>query len=117
MPNTAVRAAAEGLPTAILPMKPRRRTSLDLLQEARAVYEALDALPGCVEGTPEAKAADRVYDAAMAMKSANAVDVLVRLLVVAKWGEYELAGRELINICAEAAKIVGVPAPGKVVQQ
>ncbi|MEQ1954437.1 hypothetical protein [Mesorhizobium sp. CN2-181] len=115
MPNTAVRAAAEGLPSDILPMRPRRRTSLSLLRDARAAYEALDKLQGCVEGTPEANAADRVYDAAMAMQPTTAEDVLAKLLIASKWSEYECAGRELAAICADAARIVGVPAPGKAV--
>jgi hypothetical protein len=120
MPNTSVRAAAEGLPTVHQAMFPpgthrRHRSSLDLLRAARSVYEALDAIPDCVEGTPEAAAADRIYDAAMAMHAVTATDALVKLLIISKWSEYECAGRELASICAEAAAIVGVPAPGKAV--
>ncbi|WP_442582530.1 hypothetical protein ACSBOB_11535 [Mesorhizobium sp. ASY16-5R] len=120
MPNTTVRAAAEGMPTVhprifAIWTRRRRQSSLDLLRDARAVYIALDALPGCVEGTPEAAAADRVYDAAMSLHAVTATDVLVKLLVISKWSQYECAGRELASVCQDAARIIGVPAPGRAV--
>jgi hypothetical protein len=121
MPNTTVRAPAEGLPMvhpSVFPTgaRRRRRSSLDLLREARAVYIALDVLPGTVKGTPEAAAADRIYDTAIAMRAVTATEVLVKLLVISKWSEYECAGRELASICEDAARIVGVSAPGRAVQ-
>lgn len=96
-------------------MTRRRRNALSeltsLLHEAHAAYEAADALSGPIEGTPEAEALDAVYYAASAITATTAPDLLAKLLIITKWGQYDIGGSEEAAICAEAAAILGVPAP------